>query len=93
LAVFKSTRYIYAQLIDDERGVTLAQANSRETEIRGRVESGTKTKAAARVVGEVLAERARQQGVDSVVFDRGGYRYHGRLKELAEGARAKGLKF
>lgn len=93
LAVFKSSRYVYAQIIDDDRGETLVQANSREAEIRGKIEAGTNTKAAARRVGEVVGERAKQQGIESVVFDRSGYRYHGRIKEVAEGARAKGLQF
>jgi len=93
LAVFKSSRYIYAQVIDDDKGETLVQANSREAEIQGKVQGGAKTKAAARLVGEVVGERAKEQGIESVVFDRSGYQYHGRIKEVAEGARAKGLQF
>ena len=93
LAVFKSSRYIYAQVIDDDKGETLVQANSREVEIQGKVEGGAKTKAAARLVGEIVGERAKEQGIESVVFDRSGYQYHGRIKEVAEGARAKGLQF
>jgi large subunit ribosomal protein L18 len=93
LAVFKSAKYIYAQVIDDLSGKTLVQANSREGDIRSRIEGGPKTLGAARLVGETLGERAKKLGIESVVFDRGGYIYHGRVKELAEGARSKGLRF
>jgi len=93
LAVFKSTRYIYAQLVDDAAGHTLAQASSFEPEVRKLVEGSAKGRAAARTVGEVVADRAKEQGIRQVVFDRGGYRYHGRIKELAEAARSKGLQF
>ncbi|MBT8207612.1 MAG: 50S ribosomal protein L18 [Acidimicrobiia bacterium] len=89
LAVYKSLRYIYAQVIDDVQGVTLAQANSREAGIQ---KSG-KNLDAARLVGVAVAERAMEKGVQQVVFDRGGYLYHGRVQKLAEGARAKGLQF
>ena len=92
LAVFKSLKYIYAQVIDDAKGMTLAQANSRESELRQKLQSAAKAKAAARLVGETVAERARNRGVEKVVFDRGGYIYHGKVKEVAEGARSKGLK-
>ncbi len=93
LAVFKSEKYVYAQLIDDENGRTLAAASSSETEIAGRLEGGHATQAAARAVGEVIAERAMAQGIRKVVFDRGGYLYHGKVKELADAARSKGLEF
>ncbi len=93
LAVFKSLKYIYAQVIDDATGRTLAQANSREPELRARLEGAAKAKAAARLVGEAVAERAKSKGVEKVVFDRGGYIYHGKVKEVAEGARSKGLEF
>lgn len=93
LAVYKSSRYIYAQVIDDKKGETLAQANSREEEARGKFEGGGTTKSAARLVGEIVGERAKGKGIEAVVFDRGGYQYHGRVKEVAEGARSKGLKF
>ena len=93
LAVFKSSKYLYAQIIDDVEGVTLAQASSLEPELKGRAEGSTKGKAAARLVGETIADRAREKGISSVVYDRGGYIYHGRVKEIAEGARSKGLKF
>jgi large subunit ribosomal protein L18 len=79
LSIYKSLRYIYAQVIDDDRGVTLAAANS--------------GKAAAKLVGELVAQRAKDKGVDKVVFDRGGYVYHGRVQELADAAREKGLQF
>lgn len=87
LAVFRSLRYTYAQVIDDEAGRTLAQANSREPGIGGRGVEG------ARAVGRAIAERAKAVGVTRVVFDRGGYLYHGRVKALAEGAREGGLEF
>jgi large subunit ribosomal protein L18 len=93
LAIYKSSRYLYAQIIDDQKGETLVQANSREGEALGKIDGGAKTKSAARKVGELIGERARSKGIDSVVFDRGGYQYHGRVKEIAEGARAKGLRF
>ena len=90
LAVFKSLRYIYAQVIDDVKGVTLAQANSREAGIQ---KGGPKNLDAAKLVGEAVAERAMEKGIRQVVFDRGGYLYHGRVQKVAEGARAKGLEF
>ena len=80
-------------MIDDSSGVTLAQANSGELELKKKLAGAAKTKPAARLVGEIVAERARSQGIGSVVFDRGGYIYHGKVKEVAEGARSKGLKF
>ena len=88
LSVFRSNKYIYAQVIDDLAGHTLAQASSREEGLNGasRVET-------SKAVGQRLAERAREAGVEVVVFDRGGYRYHGNVRALAEGAREGGLKF
>ena len=91
LSVFRSSKHIYAQLIDDIRGVTLATASSRE-DLAARVEGKGKTAVSA-AVGKLLAERAREQGVEKVCFDRGGYLYHGRVKALADGARAGGLNF
>jgi large subunit ribosomal protein L18 len=91
LSVFRSARHIYAQLVDDVRGTTLVSASSRE-DLGGRIEGKGKT-AISRAVGALLAERAKQQGVAHVAFDRGGYLYHGRVKALAEGARASGLQF
>jgi large subunit ribosomal protein L18 len=93
LAVYKSLRFIYAQVIDDERGVTLAQANSSDASVREAVGASTASKAAAKLVGELVAARAKEQGVEKVVFDRGGYVYHGRVQALAEAAREKGLQF
>jgi large subunit ribosomal protein L18 len=93
LSVYKSLKYIYAQVIDDDRGVTLAQANSADAEIRQRLTGSASNKDAAKLVGEVVAERAREKGIDRVVFDRGGYVYHGNVKALADGARDKGLQF
>ncbi len=93
LAVYKSLKYVYAQVIDDETGQTLAQANSRESSISSKAEGSTKSKGAARLVGEAIAERAKSKGISRVVFDRGGYIYHGRVQQVAEGARDKGLEF
>jgi large subunit ribosomal protein L18 len=93
LAVFKSAKYVYAQIIDDESGRTLASATSLEAALKGRIEGGTGNKAAAKLVGEAVAERAIERGISQVVFDRGGYRYHGKVRELAEAARSKGLQF
>jgi len=92
LNVFRSLKHIYAQLIDDDRGVTLAAASTLVPELRAKGKIGTK-KDAAKVVGELLAQRALAVGIQQVVFDRGGYKYHGRVKALAEGARAGGLQF
>jgi len=94
LSVYKSVKFVYAQVIDDLSGRTLAQANSQEAALRGKLDKvSPATRAAARLVGEAVAERAMAAGVTKVVFDRGGYIYHGKVKEIAEGARAKGLQF
>ena len=93
LAVHKSLRYIYAQVIDDASGRTLAQASSAEPELKKGLEGSTGNVEAARKVGESIAERAKSEGVEQVVFDRGGAIYHGKVKALAEGARDKGLVF
>ncbi|HEV8054629.1 MAG: 50S ribosomal protein L18 [Chloroflexi bacterium] len=90
LAVYRSLKQIYAQVIDDSSGRTLASASSLEASLRGR--DGSKSDR-ARAVGSLLGERARAAGVDSVVFDRAGFRFHGRVKSLAEGAREAGLQF
>ncbi|MFN3285025.1 MAG: 50S ribosomal protein L18 [bacterium] len=92
LSVFRSLKHIYAQIIDDTRGHTLVAASTREPEIAARL-NGLKRVEQGRVVGQVLAERAREKGIVRVVFDRGGYTYHGRVKALAEGAREGGLEF
>ena len=89
LNVFRSSSNIYAQLIDDEKGVTLVAASTVEKEFAG----STGNKEEARKIGELIAKRALEKGIEEVVFDRGGYLYHGRVKELAEGAREGGLKF
>ena len=90
LSVHRSGRHIYAQVIDDANGHTLAAASSLEKELKTQLKTGA-DKAAAAAVGKLLAERAKKAGVDKVVFDRGGYRYHGRIKALADGAREGGL--
>jgi large subunit ribosomal protein L18 len=92
LSVYKSLKYVYVQVIDDRQGVTLAAASSQEPALRARLGSGS-NKEAARLVGETIAERAREKGIEQVVFDRGGYIYHGNVKALAEAARDKGLRF
>ncbi len=89
LNVFRSTNNIYAQIIDDVKGVTLAAASSLDKDFNGN--GGNKD--AARKIGELIAKRAAEKGISEVVFDRGGYIFHGRVKELAEGAREGGLKF
>jgi large subunit ribosomal protein L18 len=92
LNVFRSLRHIYAQVIDDRQGRTLVSASTIDSEVAAQLEGLTKTEQ-ARVVGKVLAERALGQGIDKVVFDRGGYVYHGRVKSLADAAREGGLEF
>ena len=92
LCVFRSANNIYAQIIDDTNRVTLAAASSLEAEVKGAV-NHTGNKEAARKVGELIAKKAVEKGITEVVFDRGGYLYHGRIQELAEGAREAGLKF
>ena len=90
LSVFRSSKQIYAQVIDDGRGHTLASASTLEKDLRGSLKTGA-TVEAAREIGRLLAERAKGAGVSQVVFDRSGYLYHGRVKALAEAARAGGL--
>lgn len=92
LSVFRSGRHIYAQVIDDTKGATLAAASSLEKDLRSSLKTGA-DKAAATEVGKLLAERARAAGVEDVVFDRGAYKFHGRVKALADAAREGGLKF
>jgi large subunit ribosomal protein L18 len=89
LSVFRSNKEIYAQIIDDVKGVTLLAASSRDKEVASK---GTNIEVAA-AVGKHLAEKALKAGIETITFDRGGYLYHGRIKSLAEGARAAGLKF
>ena len=92
LSVFRSGRQIYAQVIDDTKGVTLAAASSLEAAMKDKVKKGTNVDAATQV-GKLVAERAKKAGVEKIVFDRGSYKYHGRVKAVAEGARAGGLQF
>jgi large subunit ribosomal protein L18 len=90
--VFRSLNHIYAQLVDDDTGRTVAAADSRSAEFRAQHRTGGNV-AAAKAVGELLAQRAKALGLTQVVFDRGGYKYHGRVKALADAARAGGLAF
>jgi large subunit ribosomal protein L18 len=92
LSVFRSSKHIYAQVIDDARGETLASASSLEKSMRENAKTGANVEA-AKAVGKLVAERALQKGVEAVVFDRGSYLYHGRIKALADAARESGLKF
>lgn len=92
LSVFRSSKYIYAQVIDDLNGHTVAAASSLEPDVRKNLKTGA-DKAAASEVGKLVAERAQKAGVSAVVFDRGSYMYHGRVKALAEAAREGGLNF
>ena len=92
LSVFRSSKHIYAQLIDDDEGATLVSASSLEKDALGELKSGASV-AAAKAVGKLIAERARQKGVKDVIFDRGSYLYHGRIKALADAAREAGLNF
>ena len=93
LNVFRSLDHIYAQIIDDSAGHTLVSASTLDKEVRGLCGEATKKSDEAKVVGRVLAERALARGVNAVVFDRGGYQYHGRVKALADAAREAGLAF
>ena len=92
LSVFRSSKHIYAQLINDEQGVTVAEASTLSPELRESLSNGGNVKA-AESVGTLIAQKAKQQEIDVVVFDRGGRLYHGRIKALAEAAKAEGLKF
>lgn len=92
LNVFRSLNHMYAQIIDDTTGTTLVSTSTLDNAIKGKV-SNSGNKGAAKEVGKLLAEKALEKGIKSVVFDRGGYIYHGRVKELAEGAREAGLEF
>jgi large subunit ribosomal protein L18 len=93
LSVFRSSAHIYAQVIDDTVGHTLCAASDLEEEIRERAGEAATKSAKARVVGQVIAERAKAAGIETVVFDRGGFLYHGRVRAVAEGAREGGLRF
>lgn len=90
LAVFRSNTAIYGQLIDDDKGITLAAVSSLSKDLKGKVKN---TKDGAQALGEAIAKKAKAQSIEAVVFDRGGYLYHGKIKAFADGARAGGLKF
>ena len=92
LSVFRSSKHIYAQVIDDDSGRTVAAASTLEKDVRGKAKTGA-DQAAAEQVGKLIGERAKAAGVEAVVFDRGGYLYHGRVKALADAAREAGLTF
>ncbi len=92
LVVFRSLKHVYAQLVDDVHGITVAAASTREKDVRGDL-SHCGNRAAGKAVGKAIAERARAKGIEAVVFDRAGFRYHGVVKELADAAREAGLKF
>jgi len=92
LGVYRSSRHIYANVIDDTQGNTLVSASTLDAEVVKQIKGLTKVEQ-ARVVGQVLAKRALDEGIEKVVFDRGGYKYHGRVKALADAARESGLKF
>jgi large subunit ribosomal protein L18 len=92
LAVFRSAKHIYAQIIDDVAGKTLVAASTLDEAVKGKV-GCTGNKDAAKAVGQLVGEKAKEKGITQVVFDRGGYLYHGRVKELADAARAAGLEF
>jgi len=92
LSVYRSLRHVYAQIIDDDSGVTLAFASTLEKEAAGSLKA-TGNREAGALLGKLIAERAKEHGVESVVFDRGGFRYHGVIRAIADGAREAGLKF
>jgi large subunit ribosomal protein L18 len=92
LSIFRSSKHIYAQIIDDKKGATVVAASSLDPDIKGKVKTGADV-GAAKAVGLLIASRAIQAGLKEVVFDRGGYIYHGRVKALADGAREGGLSF
>ena len=92
LAVNRSLKHIYAQIIDDEKGVTLAHASSLSPELKGNAPDSGKIKIAQNV-GQLIAQKAKERNIEGVIFDRAGYLYHGRIKALAEAAREEGLKF
>ncbi|MGB4751329.1 MAG: 50S ribosomal protein L18 [Fervidobacterium sp.] len=93
LSVYRSEKHIYAQIIDDTKGVTLVAVSTVEEELRNKLNQKTWNVQAAKEVGKIIAERATAKGIKEIVFDRGGYKYHGRIKALADSARESGLKF
>lgn len=92
LAVYRSLRHVYAQVVDDDKGVTLVSASTLEKAAAGSLKT-TGNRDAGKLLGKLIAERAKEHGVESVVFDRGGFRYHGVIQAIADGAREAGLKF
>jgi large subunit ribosomal protein L18 len=92
LCVYRSQKYVYAQIVDDTKGATLVAASTAEKDLRGSLKQ-TGNIEASKLVGKIIAERAKAKGIEAVVFDRGGYLYHGRIKAIAEAARESGLKF
>jgi large subunit ribosomal protein L18 len=92
LCIYRSSKYIYAQIVDDSQGRTLVAASTAEKAVRGDMKQAGNIQA-SKVVGKAIAERAKAKGIEAVVFDRGGYLYHGRIKAVAEAARESGLKF
>jgi large subunit ribosomal protein L18 len=92
LCIYRSSKYIYAQIIDDSKGTTLVAASTAEKTVLGDLKQGGNIQA-SKLVGKTIAERAKAKGIETVVFDRGGYLYHGRIKAVAEAARESGLKF
>jgi len=92
LCVYRSSKYVYAQIIDDTQGKTLVSASTAEKEVRGDSKQAGNIQA-SKLVGKAIAERAKAKGIEAVVFDRGGYLYHGRIKAVADAARESGLKF
>jgi large subunit ribosomal protein L18 len=93
LCVFRSNLHIYAQVIDDVAGHTIVSASTKDKEARPTIKDDSQKTDQAKMIGQIVAERALQAGITQVVFDRGGYKYHGRIKALADGAREAGLKF
>jgi large subunit ribosomal protein L18 len=92
LCIYRSLKYIYVQVVDDSQGKTLVAASTAEKDIRGQLKQGGNIQA-SKLVGKTIAERAKAKGIKAVVFDRGGYLYHGRVKAVAEAARESGLEF
>lgn len=92
LNIFRSSKHMYAQIIDDSKGITLVAASSQDKELKDQISNGGNVES-ARKVGELIASRAKEKGIERVVFDRGGYLYHGRVQALADAAREAGLEF
>lgn len=92
LSVYRTNQHIYAQLIDDQNNKTVTSASTLEADVKNEIERGSTTKAAT-VIGKRIAEKAKKLGIDQIAFDRSGYKYHGRIKALAEAARENGLRF